>query len=73
MLDSNNFGARNVYVGYDSRLYYQDRSTFIMEYPGPHSLNYSWNADYIGGLIAGVKLLLNNEKDYTKNYSDYQK
>lgn len=70
--DSNNFGDRNVYVGHDDRMYYQGRSTFIMDYPGPHTTNYSWNADYISGLVSGVKLIFNQEKDYTKSYSSFK-
>ena len=73
MFDSNNFGDKNVYVGYDNKLYYQGRSTFIMENPGPHNTNYSWDADYIKGLVSGFKMLFNNEKDYTKSYSNYNK
>jgi len=73
MFDSNNFGDKNVYVGYDNKLYYQGRSTFIMENPGPHNMNYSWDADYIKGLVSGLKMLFNNEKDYTKSYINYNK
>ena len=73
MFDSNNFGDKNVYVGYGDKFYFQGMSTFIMENPGPHNMNYGWNADYIGGLVSGYKLLFNHEKDYTKSYSDYNK
>lgn len=69
--DSNNFGARNVYVGYDGRTHYLGNSAFIMENQGPLlSGNYSWNADYISGLVSGVKLIFKKEKNYTKSYSD---
>jgi len=53
-------------------MYYQGRSTFIMDYPGPHNMNYNWNMDYIAGLVSGYKLLFNHEKDYTKSYSSFK-
>lgn len=70
--DSNNFGSRNVYVGYSDRLYYQGNSAFIMENPGVfNSGNFVWNNDYLTGLLSGVKLIFNTEKNYTKSYSGF--
>jgi len=71
--DSNNFGARNVYVGYDNRMHYQGSSIFIMENQGAlTSGNLAWNADYVSGLLSGIKLIFNREKNYTKSYSSFK-
>lgn len=63
--DSNNFGTRNVYVGYGDRLYYQNNSTFIMEMPNNvHNLNFSGGQDVLGGL-KNLTSLFSSEKDYS--------
>lgn len=63
--DANNFGMRNVYVGYNDTFYYQSSSTFIMEMPNAiHNLNFSGGQDVIGGL-KNLASLLKFEKDYS--------
>lgn len=66
-LDSNNFGLRNVYIGHNDKYYYMANSTFIMDMQssGLNSFNFSDNADYLGGLHDIVKLLFNDQIDYS--------
>jgi len=72
--DSNNFGDKNVYVGQGERMYYQGQSAFIMEHQGPLAAgNLSWRTDYVSGLLSGLKLIFNTQKNYTKSYSDFNK
>jgi hypothetical protein len=63
--DANNFGQRNVYVGYGDVLYYQGNSTYIMQMPNAiHNLNFSRGMDVVGGL-KNLSSLFNSEKDYS--------
>lgn len=71
--DSNNFGDRNVYIGYGDRMHYQGSSAFILENQGLlNAGDFRWRTDYISGLISGAKLIFKTEKNYTKNYSDFK-
>jgi len=63
--DANNYGQRNVYVGYGDVLYYQGNSTYIMQMPNAiHDLNFSRGMDVIGGL-KNLSSLFTSEKDYS--------
>lgn len=67
ILDSNNYGQRNVYIGHNDKYYYLSNSTFIMDMQsaGLTSFNFSDHADYIGGLYSAVKLLFSDKVDYS--------
>jgi hypothetical protein len=63
--DANNFGSRNVYVGYGDVLYYQGNSAYIMQMPNNiHSYNFAGYQDVIGG-IKNLSTLFSGEKDYS--------
>ncbi len=63
--DANNFGARNVYVGYGDRHYYQGNSTFIMEMPNAiHNLNFCEGQDVVA-MIKNLSAVFSAEKDYS--------
>jgi hypothetical protein len=63
--DANNFGARNVYVGYGDVLYYQGNSAYIMQMPNNiHSYNFAGYQDVVGG-IKNLSSLFSSEKDYS--------
>ena len=63
--DANNYGQRNVYVGYGDVLYYKGNSTYIMQMPNAiHDLNFSRGMDVIGGL-KNLSSLFTSEKDYS--------
>ena len=63
--DANNFGTRNVYVGYNSTFYYQGNSTYITEVPSNWpTYNFAGYQDVIGGL-KNLSSLFTSEKDYS--------
>lgn len=63
--DANNFGERNVYVGYNGTLYYQGNSTYITEIPSNWpTYNFVGYQDVIGGL-KNLSSLFTSEKDYS--------
>ena len=63
--DANNFGARNVYVGYNGAMYYQGNSTYITEIPSNWpTYNFAGYQDVIGGL-KNLTSLFTAEKDYS--------
>ncbi|MHA3787168.1 hypothetical protein ACX0HA_03080 [Flavobacterium hauense] len=63
--DANNFGARNVYVGYNGAMYYHGNSTYITEIPSNWpTYNFAGYQDVIGGL-KNLTSLFNAEKDYS--------
>lgn len=63
--DANNFGARNVYVGYNGTFYYQGNSTYITEVPSNWpTYNFVGYQDVIGGL-KNLSSLFTAEKDYS--------
>lgn len=69
MLDSNNFGTKNVYIGHNDKYYYLNNSTFIMDMQsaGLNSFNFVDNADYLGGLYSAFNLIFNNEANYSSS------
>lgn len=63
--DANNFGTRNVYVGYNGTLYYQGNSTYITEIPSNWpTYNFAGYQDVIGG-FKNLSSLFSSEKDYS--------
>lgn len=69
VLDSNNFGTKNVYIGHNDKYYYLNNSTFIMDMQpsGLNAFNFSDNADYLGGLYSAFNLIFNNEVNYSNS------
>lgn len=63
--DANNFGERNVYVGYNGIFYYQGNSAYITEIPSNWpTYNFVGYQDVIGGL-KNLSALFTSEKDYS--------
>jgi len=70
--DAQNFGRKNVYVGYNDKMYFDSGRTLIMDMPVAGGLNNNGynDADLVGAvlsIIAGENIDFSYHKKFSKN------